>query len=102
MTTDSSAIGVQTIARSYFWPLPYSVRTNSTNGQWMVNAVATLGSYNKGMLTLVSLSQSSFTADSSPINAVNFSSTCADEALSVAAMRISNPDRAAWIAKIGR
>jgi hypothetical protein len=50
----------------------------------------------------VSLSQSSFTADSSSINAVNFSSTCADEALSVAAMRISNPDRAAWIAKIER
>jgi len=52
MITDTSAIGVQTIARSYFCPLPYSVRTNSTNGQWMVNAVATLESYNKGMLTL--------------------------------------------------
>ncbi len=32
--------------------LPYGVRTNSTNGQRMVNDAATLESYNKGALTL--------------------------------------------------
>jgi len=35
----------------YISKLPYSVRTNSTNGQRMVNDAATLESYNKGALT---------------------------------------------------
>ena len=35
----------------YTSKLPYSVRTNSTNGRRMVNDAATLESYNKGALT---------------------------------------------------
>jgi hypothetical protein len=35
----------------YGGKLPYRVRTNSTNGQRMVNDAATLDSFNRGMLT---------------------------------------------------
>src|SRR6266480_3859689 len=102
MTTDSSAIGVQTIARSYFCPLPYSEwpmdGQRGSDARKLQQRHA--NTRPRPRAQFVSLPQSSFTADSSSIKAVNFSSTCADEALSVAAMRISNPDRAAWIAKI--
>ena len=35
----------------YSGPLPYHVRTNTTNGHRMVNDAATLESYNNGLLT---------------------------------------------------
>ena len=110
MITDASAIGA--VEHCPFLPLPAAIQRQNKFNEWPRERQrgsdarklqqTHANTRPRPRAQFVSLSQSSFTADSSSINAVNFSSTCADEALSVAAMRISNPDRAAWIAKIER
>lgn len=47
----STIAAADAVLSLYPGKLPYGVRTNSTNGRRMVNAAATLESYNEGALT---------------------------------------------------
>ena len=48
---NSTIADAYAVLSSYGGKLPYRVRTNSTNGQRMVNDAATLENFNKGFLT---------------------------------------------------